>query len=84
MARTASVTMRPGMNPMVKEPEPRRARDTPAQRVGVGQQRPGVVKQLPASWGQFGRPIVPDEQLHLQLSFQGPDLSRQDRLGRIA
>jgi hypothetical protein len=28
-----------------------------------------VVKQLPASWGQFGRPIVPDEQLHLQLSF---------------
>ena len=35
------------MNPMVKGPGPRAAQDAQAQRVGVCQQRPGVVKQLP-------------------------------------
>jgi hypothetical protein len=38
-----------------------------------------VVKQLPASWGQFGRLIVPNEQLHLQPSFHA--LICRDRTG---
>jgi hypothetical protein len=55
----------------------------PAQRVRTGQQWSGVGEQLPAGWGQLGGPLVPHEQLDLELVFQRPDLAGQHRLGDV-
>src|SRR5271170_5711159 len=76
----------PGHDQAGHEPDRERARAAgraggpPAQRVGGGQQRPGVGEQLPAGRGQLGRPLVTHEQLDFQLRFQRPDLAGQHRL----
>ena len=60
-----------------------RAGGPPAQRIRGGEQRPGVGEQLPTGRGQLGGPLVPREQLDLQLGFQRPDLAGQHRLGDV-
>ena len=56
-------------------------RDPPPGRVGGRQQRPAVLEQRLPGRGEPGRPLVPLEQLHLQLLLERADLPRQHRLG---
>ena len=80
-ARTAPVTVIPGMKPTVNADDPCAACWTRRlQSLRGGQQGPRVLQQLTAGGRQLGGLLVPGEQLRAQLLLQRADLPGQHRL----